>query len=178
MMYGGAVFASRFPVCRAVPLFFLLAVLCMGGCAGFTPFGGNAAPIATGPLPPATKRAAAVIATARSALGRPYAWGGETPTQGFDCSGLVWWAFAKNGVRMPRVSWQQYGAGRFVDKRDIRPGDLVFYRVQTGKSLHVGIVTRRRTFIHSPRSGKHVMESDMNNPFWSEHYVGARRILP
>lgn len=174
MTCRGTAFVSRFPACRAVPLFFLLTVLCMGGCAGFNPFGGEA----TGSLPPPTQKAAAVIATARDALGRPYAWGGETPAQGFDCSGLVWWAFAKNGVRMPRVSWQQYGAGKFVSKSDIRPGDLVFYRVLTGKSLHVGIVTEKHTFIHSPRSGKHVMESDMTNPFWREHYVGARRILP
>lgn len=123
-----------------------------------------------------TPREAAIIRTARSALGKRYKWGGTSPKTGFDCSGLIWWVYRKHGIPVPRVSWEQYSAGKFVDKKDIRPADIVFYRVQTGKSIHVGIVTERGTFIHSPRSGKGVTESDLNNPFWQEHYVGARRL--
>lgn len=122
-------------------------------------------------------RSLAIIKSARSQIGKPYRWGGESPSAGYDCSGLVWWAFRRHGVAVPRVSWQQYSAGRFVERNTLRPGDLIFFKISTGKSLHVGIITERGTFIHSPSSGKHVMESDLGNPFWAEHYVGARRLL-
>ncbi len=174
----GTTYASRLPARRVVPAFLLLTALCLTGCANLNPFASKPSGQAGfRSLPAPSKKAAAVIRTARSILGAPYAWGGNSPAKGFDCSGLVWWVYAKNGVRVPRVSWEQYGAGKFVEKRDISPGDLVFYRVLTGKSMHVGIVTEKHTFIHSPRSGKRVMESDMTNPFWREHYVGARRLL-
>lgn len=163
----------------ALVAFFSLSLAACATLESYLPsFGSSSSSLQTRHrLPPPTRKASAVITTARKALGRPYRWGGKSLSQGFDCSGLVWWAYRSNGVSVPRVSWEQYGAGRFVEKSDIRPGDMVFYRVQTGKSLHVGIVTDRGTFIHSPRSGKRVRESDMFNPFWVEHYVGTRRVL-
>jgi cell wall-associated NlpC family hydrolase len=155
----------------------LLGSLAMGGCAttGGPPPG--AMPAATAPRP-ATGKAAAVVRTARSLVGAPYAWGGDSPATGFDCSGLVWYTYHQNGVALPRVSWQQFGAGSPVETRDLLPGDLIFHRVETkGKSLHVGIVTDRGTFIHAPSSGKRVTESILLDTFWRRHYIGARRVL-
>ncbi|WP_338669363.1 C40 family peptidase [Pseudodesulfovibrio methanolicus] len=127
---------------------------------------------------PATPEARKIIRLARSLVGTPYKWGGYSPGTGFDCSGFIWYVYHENGVDLPRISWQQLGAGNPVRRADIRPGDLVFHQVdKDGKSLHVGIVTDRGTFVHSPSSGKRVMESSLNSPFWMEHFLGARRVL-
>ncbi|MUM77761.1 glycoside hydrolase [Pseudodesulfovibrio sp. F-1] len=155
----------------------LLGGLLLAGCAttGAPPPG--ATPAATVQRP-ASDKAAAVIRTARSLVGAPYAWGGASPSTGFDCSGLVWYAYHQNGVTLPRVSWQQFGAGDPVASHDLLPGDLIFHRMKSkDKSLHVGIVTDRGTFIHAPSSGKRVMESILLDDFWRKHFIGARRVF-
>jgi cell wall-associated NlpC family hydrolase len=61
---------------------------------------------------------------------------------------------------------------------ELRPGDLIFHQVETkGKSLHVGIVTDRGTFVHAPSTGRRVMESALFDTFWGKHFIGARRVL-
>ncbi len=158
-------------LCLALALGFL------AGCASRTP--APAVPSAERVQPrPATQKAARVIRLARALVGQPYKWGGYRPETGFDCSGLIWFVYHRNGVNLPRLSWQQFAAGSPVERGDIRPGDLVFFQVEKkGKSLHGGIVTDRGTFIHAPSSGKRVMESSLNQPFWYEHYLGSRRVL-
>lgn len=119
-----------------------------------------------------------VVETARSLLGVRYSWGGETPRDGFDCSGLTYFVYAQHGVRIPRVSWEQYQVGREVYGRDLMPGDLVFFRIsRSSRSLHVGIVSGPSTFIHSPKAGGRVSESSLDNPFWKKHFVGGKRVL-
>ena len=83
---------------------------------------------------------------ARSTSGTPYQWGGSTPQTGFDCSGLVQWAYAEAGIRIPRVTDQQILAqgGAKVGRSHLLPGDLVFFRDATGYVHHVGHVARRR----------------------------------
>ncbi|QJB58426.1 C40 family peptidase [Pseudodesulfovibrio sp. zrk46] len=156
----------------------LMVLLAAGGCATK-----SVAP-PPGASPQSVKhsaakgKAASVLRMARSVIGAPYRWGGESPRSGFDCSGLVWYVYRQNGISLPRVSWQQFGAGSSIKYGQLRPGDLIFHKVEKGaKSLHVGIVTDRGTFIHAPSSGKRVMESSLNNTYWREHYVGARRVL-
>lgn len=166
---------SRRPLLLALCMAFTLVF--MAGCATKSP--------APAPPPaqrvksqPASPKAAKVIRTANVLVGYPYKWGGYLPDTGFDCSGLIWFVYYQHGINLPRVSWQQFGAGNPIGRQDIRPGDLVFYKIdKNGKSLHVGIVTDRATFIHAPSSGKRVMESSLNSPYWYEHYLGARRIL-
>ena len=158
----------------------LLCLLLAGGCAEKRvppPGEAEGSRLATRQGAVTDKKAAAVIRTARSLLGVRYKWGGDSPKTGFDCSGLAWYAFTRNGVSLPRLSWQQFGAGSPVGG-DLRPGDLIFHQVDKKKSgLHVGIVTDRGTFIHAPSTGKKVMESPIANPYWREHYLGARRVL-
>ncbi|MEF2231637.1 MAG: C40 family peptidase [Pseudodesulfovibrio sp.] len=157
----------------------LACLLLASGCAEkqLPPPGGMLTPRASAPQP-AAKKAAAVIRTARSLVGVRYKWGGNSPETGFDCSGLAWYSFTRNGVDLPRLSWQQFGAGSPVGADALRPGDLIFHQVdEKKKGLHVGIVTERGTFIHAPSTGKKVMESPIANPYWSGHYLGARRVL-
>lgn len=155
----------------------LTAALGLGGCATVSAPPPGAVSAATASSHQQAK-AAAVVRTARSLVGAPYAWGGSSPTTGFDCSGLVWYTYHQNGVTLPRMSWQQYGAGSAVTVDELRPGDLIFHQVETkGKSLHVGIVTDRGTFVHAPSTGKRVMESTVFDTFWGKHFIGARRVL-
>ncbi|MGE4292903.1 MAG: C40 family peptidase [Desulfovibrio sp.] len=118
-----------------------------------------------------------VADTARSAIGRPYRWGGDSPGEGFDCSGLVYWAFARHGVRVPRPSWEQIHAGVPVGRgAPLVPGDLLFFKTVRGSSFHVGIYAGGGVFVHSPKSGQRVRESSLAEEYWRSHYVGARRI--
>jgi cell wall-associated NlpC family hydrolase len=99
--------------------------------------------------PAASARAAAAVAAARSALGRPYVWGANGPS-GFDCSGLMQWAYAQAGVHLPRTSQEQRHAGRQIPLSQARPGDLVVYRSDAG---HVGMYVGHGRVIHAPYPG-------------------------
>lgn len=98
---------------------------------------------------PASGRAAAAVAAARSALGRPYVWGANGPG-GFDCSGLTQWSYAQAGVALPRTSQAQRYAGRQVPLSEARPGDLVLYR---SDASHVGMYMGNGQVIHAPYPG-------------------------
>ncbi|MBA4356538.1 MAG: C40 family peptidase [Humidesulfovibrio sp.] len=153
----------------------LLALLLLAALAG----GCAPAHISPEPLPGLHHGGRSpVVAAARSLTGAPYKWGGESPQSGFDCSGLTWWSYRQVGVDLPRVSYEQYEAGAPVGRRDIRPGDLVFFRLPGNpKNMHVGIATGQSTFIHSPREGGRVREDHMDTPYWRERFIGARRVL-
>ncbi|MEV6049596.1 NlpC/P60 family protein [Streptomyces sp. NPDC052107] len=94
-------------------------------------------------------RAAAAVAAARSALGRPYVWGASGPS-GFDCSGLMQWSYAHAGIQLPRTSQEQRFAGRHIPLSQARPGDLVIYRSDAG---HVGMYAGNGQVIHAPYPG-------------------------
>lgn len=94
-------------------------------------------------------RAAAAVAAARSALGKPYVWGSTGP-DGFDCSGLMVWSYGQAGVGLPRTSQAQRYAGTQVPLSQARPGDLVTYRADAS---HVGMYAGNGQVIHAPYPG-------------------------
>lgn len=96
------------------------------------------------------KRIETVLRTARSALGKPYVYGGTSPSKGFDCSGLTQYAFRSAGLTLPRVSAQQARAGIAVPYSQLRPGDLVAFYSPVS---HVGIYLGDGLFLHAPRTG-------------------------
>ncbi|CAL9421183.1 NlpC/P60 family protein [Streptomyces sp. enrichment culture] len=98
---------------------------------------------------PASGRAAAAVAAAQSALGKPYVWGANGPG-GFDCSGLMQWSYAQAGVALPRTSQGQRFAGRQVPLSQAQPGDLVTYR---SDASHVGMYVGNGQVIHAPYPG-------------------------
>lgn len=102
----------------------------------------------TGALPP-DARAAAAIAAARSALGKPYVWGASGPS-GFDCSGLMQWSYAHAGIHLPRTSQEQRYAGHQVPLSQAQPGDLVVYR---SDASHVAMYVGNGQVIHAPYPG-------------------------
>ncbi|MEU1040913.1 NlpC/P60 family protein [Streptomyces sp. NPDC005551] len=98
---------------------------------------------------PSSGRAAAAVAAARSALGRPYVWGANGPG-GFDCSGLMQWSYAQAGVGLPRTSQAQRYAGRQVPLSQAQPGDLVTYR---SDASHIAMYMGNGQVIHAPYPG-------------------------
>lgn len=98
---------------------------------------------------PPSGRSAAAVAAARAALGRPYIWGANGPS-GFDCSGLMQWAYAQAGVSLPRTSQAQRYAGRQIPFSQAQPGDLVTYR---SDASHVGMYMGNGQVIHAPYPG-------------------------
>ncbi|MFD0314439.1 C40 family peptidase [Streptomyces flavalbus] len=104
---------------------------------------------APGAVAAPSARAAAAVAAARSALGRPYVWGAAGPG-GFDCSGLTQWSYAQAGVALPRTSQGQRYAGRHVPLSQAQPGDLVTYH---SDARHVAMYVGNGQVIHAPYPG-------------------------
>ncbi|XTZ36684.1 C40 family peptidase [Salmonella enterica] len=114
-------------------------------------------------------------------IGRPYRWGGTSPKTGFDCSGLVYYAY-KDLVkfRIPRTANEMYHLrdAAPVKVAELESGDLVFFRTQgRGSADHVGVYVGNGKFIQSPRSGQDIQVTSLSEDYWQRHYVGARRVM-
>jgi hypothetical protein len=133
--------------------------------------------VAPGATAGAGARALTALAQAKAQLGVPYQWGGSSPRTGFDCSGLVQWAYAKAGIRIPRTSEEQILAtnGKHVSRKDLLPGDLVFFRDSTGDVHHVGISLGGDKFIDAPHTGDVVRRDSLKEPYFAQQFAGGRR---
>jgi peptidoglycan DL-endopeptidase CwlO len=113
---------------------------------------------------------------ARIALGEvgvPYRWGGESPSTGFDCSGLVRWAYGKVGIDLPHSSYALYGEGRRVSGSNLAPGDLLFFE---GLG-HVGLYVGRGRMVHAPQTGRDVEVVRLSSTNYGARLIGARRVV-
>ena len=129
---------------------------------------------ASTPAPPASgSKLSTVLAAARSALGRPYAWGAAGPGS-FDCSGLTMWSFRRAGISLPHSSYSQFHYGRAVGRASVRAGDLVFFNSGGPGASHVGIAISNGAFISATTHG---VRTQPLSGYWAQHYVGARRVL-
>lgn len=129
--------------------------------------------------PMATKTTSNVLSRAVNVLGTPYRWGGSSPSKGFDCSGLVKYAFNDSTFDLPRTSnAMAAGHGEKVERKDLKPGDLIFFKLKSRRVNHVAIYLGNDRFIHAPRRGKSVTIDTLNKPYWNTHYVVAKRVLP
>jgi Cell wall-associated hydrolases (invasion-associated proteins) len=114
-------------------------------------------------------------------IGKPYRWGGSSPRTGFDCSGLVYYAY-KDLVkfRIPRTANEMYHLrdARAIDRGELESGDLVFFRTRgRGTADHVGVYVGGGKFIQSPRTGRDIQITSLSEDYWDRHYVGARRVM-
>jgi cell wall-associated NlpC family hydrolase len=133
--------------------------------------------------PPATL-VDSIIATAAEAMGRPYEFGGTGENgDGFDCSGLIQYAYGKHGITLPRRSTDQAREGTKVDRKLtlLKPGDLLTFSNRGGGVTHVGLYTGGGRFIHSATRGVQVSAlsaEDLYGRWWYKRWVGVRRIVP
>jgi cell wall-associated NlpC family hydrolase len=120
-----------------------------------------------------------VVITAMGMLGVRYTFGGNTPESGLDCSGLVRLAFAQTfGMNLPRTSREMSRVGDDISRRELQPGDLVFFNTLRRAFSHVGIYVGDGKFVHAPSTGGEVRVESMNIPYWQNRFNGARRIAP
>lgn len=131
--------------------------------------------------PPPSAAAARILHTAESYIGVKYVWGGNTPSQGFDCSGFTKYVFANNGIPLPRTSREQVRSGRGVapDFRALRPGDIMLF-AEPGEAIsHVAIYAGNGRIIHSSSAVGGVGYTDLNNggDWFVAYFVAARRLL-
>ena len=112
------------------------------------------------------------VGVALSYLGTPYVWGGDSPGGGFDCSGLVVYAYGRLGVSLPHSSYALWNVGASVPRDQLQTGDLVFF---DGLG-HMGMYMGNGLFVHSPHTGDVVKVSSLDSGWYSATYVGARRI--
>jgi hypothetical protein len=116
-----------------------------------------------------------LISKARSALGTPYVRGGSSP-DGFDCSGFVCWAYKSVGVSLPRTAREQSVVGKRITRvEDMRAGDIGAFR-HPRRGYHTGIYVGDGKFIHSPHRRSTVRITSLDDPYFSNTFLGARRV--
>jgi hypothetical protein len=118
-----------------------------------------------------------LLSTAIHFVGTPYRFGGADPSNGFDCSGFVYYVFAQQGVWVPRTVSDQWDAGTRVRDKDVRPGDLLFFRTSGRGPTHVGIALGPDRFVHAPNSRGEVRIEPLARRYWSERFLEARRVF-
>lgn len=124
-------------------------------------------------------RAGDLVVNAMGFLGVPYKRGGNSAETGFDCSGFVRAIYQQTvGLVLPRRADQQAASTQVIDKKELQPGDLVFFNTMRRTFSHVGIYVGDGKFIHSPRSGSEVRVDDMRQSYWQRRFDGARRVTP
>jgi cell wall-associated NlpC family hydrolase len=121
---------------------------------------------------PAPTRGERAVKIALEAVGAPYRWGGESPATGFDCSGLVRWAYGRVGVDLPHNSYALYSEGRRVPESGMRAGDILFFE---GLG-HVGLYLGRGRMVHAPQTGRNVEVVRLASTNYGARLIGARRV--
>jgi cell wall-associated NlpC family hydrolase len=108
---------------------------------------------------------------AHSTIGATYKWGGNTPKQGFDCSGLMKYVHENAlGIKIPRTAAQQRDKSRTISYAQLQPGDMLFFK--TGRnSNHVGVYVGNRKFVHAASGSKHVKMASMDSSYWHKRFV-------
>lgn len=128
------------------------------------------------PRPSAPSPGGKAAATALSLIGTPYRYGGED-LKGMDCSGLVYYSYKRAGMAVPRSTHALKQAAKPVPVRQMRKGDLVFFKQYGKRYSHVGIYVGNDKFVHAPSSGKRVRTDSLSSPYWAKHFLDARRFL-
>ena len=124
------------------------------------------------PPPPKPSLGEQAATIALRALGVPYRWGGASPEGGFDCSGLIHWAYSHLGLELPHSSYALYDLGSRVPRGKLQPGDVLFF---SGLG-HAGLYLGGGRMVHAPQSGRYVEIVTLDGSHYGERLVGARRV--
>lgn len=115
-----------------------------------------------------------IVEEAKKLLGMPYEYGGNSQL-GFDCSGLVQYTHRQLGIRVPRTARDQLAQIKPLKRSQLKPGDVLFFRINRGKSLHVAIYTGNNNMIHAPSSGKTVSHASLDIDYWQSRLLKIGR---
>lgn len=152
-----------------------MTCLTMAGCAGNPIAPAVPAPAAATPADVPSASTHPGVRVAVTLIGSPYRYGGSSPRRGFDCSGLVYYAFRESGIRVPRTTGAQLRHAQPVPLPEVLPGDLLFFRQRSNRVSHVGIYVGNGWFIHAPSRGKRVSYELLQNSYWKPRLVSAGR---
>lgn len=151
----------------------LLAALWLAGCAA--PGG---PPTETAGVRVDPERRTEVIMTALSLLQTDYRYGSAGPAQGFDCSGLVKYVFdVAAGAALPHNTAQIAGLSRPIQRRQLQPGDFVFFDTLGRPNSHMGIYMGGGRFINAPSTGGRVRIDSLENPYYRKRFESARTLF-
>lgn len=117
------------------------------------------------------QRAAAIAA---QQIGAPYRYGGVS-TDGFDCSGLVHYSYARAGKHVPRTTAGLWQSTLPVTGRELQSGDVLFFQIE-GKMSHVGVYLGEGRFVHAPSSGRKVSIENLDSDFYSSAFIRGGRL--
>lgn len=119
-----------------------------------------------------------IVSFAKKYIGTKYKYGGRSPSEGFDCSGFVYYVFKNFGYTLNPGASNQMGKTLSISKSDLLPGDLVFFNAGSSKkATHVGIYIGNNSFIHAVNSGKPVTITSLSQNYYKKYYVGAGRVF-
>ena len=124
-----------------------------------------------------TSKSSRIASFAKKNLGKRYVWGATGKRGTFDCSGFTSYVYKKNGINIPRTSRNQAKYGKYIPRRNLRKGDLVFFdtsKRRKGYVNHVGIYLGNGKFIHASSAKRKVVVSRLSK-FYAQRYKGARR---
>ena len=159
----------------------MASVVLAAGCTG-TPAahprdaGTQAASATTESRAAANDLRRSIAKLALSMVGVPYRYGGADPSEGFDCSGLVYYTYSSEGLSVPRTSRAQLGAALEIPLTQAAAGDLLFFEDEV-KLSHVGIYLGDRRFVHAPKSGGTVSVASIDAPYYQRHLVAVGRLI-
>jgi cell wall-associated NlpC family hydrolase len=160
----------------ALAMAFVLTIALLVGCAS-APLPEPPPSLPRGASPKALR--SAVVDTTRAMLGTRYRYGGGTPEEGFDCSGLVVYSYQRAGVHgLPRSARDLERRATPISLDALQPGDLLFFRLGGVKTTHVAVYEGDRRFIHAPSSGKGVERVGFDHVYWGPRIGRAGRLLP
>lgn len=175
-LQGAAVFHMSLPPSRIARLALAALPLVLSACTGAPvriPDAERAAmrvPVTSPAARPPGERAAAIAA---AQVGVPYRYGGRS-TAGFDCSGLVSYAYGRAGRAVPRTTGALWRQLRPVAATELEPGDVLFFDI-AGKPSHVGLYLGEGRFVHAPSTGREVSIEDLESPYYRRSFLRGGR---
>ncbi|MDQ7047751.1 MAG: C40 family peptidase [Sulfurovum sp.] len=125
------------------------------------------------------KKCRKITKDAKKKLGKKYVWGASGTKNTYDCSSFTKYVYGKNGISIPRTSINQSKHGKYVKRKNLKKGDLIFFdtsKRRKGYVNHVGIYLGNNKFIHASSAQKKVVVSSLSK-FYGQRYRGARRPL-
>ena len=165
---------------KTLHLLGLLTVLLLSACSTKGPVDQQAATSYQQPSTAFNPAADEVLLRAIGLVGTPYVWGGNTPSSGFDCSGLIGFVYHDvAGIRLPRTTQQMlHMPGQQVSRNQLQSGDIIFFATAgRGRVSHAGIYVGEGRFVHAPSSGGTVRLDSVNAAYWTKAYLQAKRVL-